>query len=70
MIEKLNSKIRPLLEIYDRLKDELKIANIKTPKIAICGMQSHGKSSTLKSITKIDLLTKAETKKFKRKTLL
>ena len=60
MIEKLNSKIRPLLEIYDSLKDKLKI-EIKTPKIATCGMQSHGKTSTLKSITKIDLLTKAET---------
>ena len=61
MIEKLNSKIRPLLEIYDRLKDVLKIAKIKTPKIATCGMQSHGKSSTLESITKIELPTKAET---------
>ena len=60
MIEKLNSKIRPLLEIYDSLKDKLKI-EIKTPKIATCGMQSHGKTSTLKSITKIDLLTKADT---------
>ena len=61
MIEKLNSKIRPLLEIYDKLKDVLKIAKIKTPKIATCGMQSHGKSSTLESITKIELPTKAET---------
>ena len=61
MIEKLNSKIRPLLEIYYKLKDVLKIAKIKTPKIATCGMQSHGKSSTLESITKIELPTKAET---------
>ena len=38
MIEKLNSKIRPLLEIFDRLKDVLKLAAIKTPIIATCGM--------------------------------
>ena len=61
MIEKLNSKIRPLLEIYDKLKDVLTLAKIKTPKIATCGMQSHGKSSTLESITKIELPSKAET---------
>ena len=61
MIEKLNSKIRPLLEIYDRLKDVLKIAKINPPIIATCGMQSHGKSSTLESITKIELPIKAET---------
>ena len=61
MIEKLNSKIRPLLEIYDNLKDVLELANINIPIIATCGMQSHGKSSTLESITKIQLPTKAET---------
>ncbi len=61
MIERLNSKIRPLLEIYDRLKDVLKLAKINRPKIATCGMQSHGKSSTLESITKIELPSKAET---------
>ena len=61
MIEKLNSKIRPLLEIYDNLRDVLELANINIPIIATCGMQSHGKSSTLESITKIQLPTKAET---------
>lgn len=61
MIEKLNKKIRPLLDIYEQLKDVLQIAKISTPKIATCGMQSHGKSSTLESITKIELPTKAET---------
>ena len=61
MIEKLNSKIKPLLEIFDRLKDVIKLAKIKVPIIATCGMQSHGKSSTLESITKIQLPTKAET---------
>ena len=61
MIEKLNSKIRPLLDIHERLKDVLTLANIRTPKIATCGMQSHGKSSTLESITKIELPSKAET---------
>lgn len=61
MIEKLNSKIRPLLDIHERLKDVLTLAKIRTPKIATCGMQSHGKSSTLESITKIELPSKAET---------
>ena len=61
MIEKLNAKIRPLLDIHERLKDVLTLANIRTPKIATCGMQSHGKSSTLESITKIELPSKAET---------
>ena len=61
MIEELNRKIRPLLEIYEKLKDVLKIAKIGIPKIATCGMQSHGKSSTLESITKIELPTKEET---------
>lgn len=61
MIEKLNAKIRPLLDIHERLKDVLTLANIRTPKIATCGMQSHGKSSTLESITKNELPSKAET---------
>ena len=61
MIEKLNSKIRPLLDIHEKLKDVLTLAKIKTPRIATCGMQSHGKSSTLESITKIELPAKAET---------
>ena len=61
MIEKLNKKIRPLLEICDKLKDVLDLAKIKIPIIATCGMQSHGKSSTLESITKIELPSKAET---------
>lgn len=61
MIKKLNSKIRPLLDIYEKLKDSIKLANIKIPKIVTCGMQSHGKSSTLESITEIQLPSKAGT---------
>lgn len=61
MIEQLNSRIRPLLDVYEELKHTLKLAKISEPKIATCGMQSHGKSSTLESITKIELPTKAET---------
>ena len=61
MIEQLNSRIRPLLDVYEELKHTLKLAKINEPKIATCGMQSHGKSSTLESITKIELPTKAET---------
>ena len=58
MIKKLNSKIRPLLDIYEKLKDSIKLASIKIPKIVTCGMQSHGKSSTLESITEIQLPSK------------
>ena len=61
MIEQLNSRIRPILDVYEELKHTLKLAKISEPKIATCGMQSHGKSSTLESITKIELPTKAET---------
>ena len=61
MIERLNKKIRPLIDISDKYKDVIHIAGIKDPIIATCGMQSHGKSSTLESITKIELPSKAET---------
>ena len=61
MIEILNSRVRPLLDVYEDLKNTLKLVEINEPKIATCGMQSHGKSSTLESITKIELPTKAET---------
>ena len=54
MIEKLNKKIRPFLEIHENLKDVLSLANITTPKIATCGMQSHGKSSTLELLRKLN----------------
>ena len=45
MIERLNKKIRPLLEISDKLKDVLDLAKINIPIITICGMQSYGKRS-------------------------
>lgn len=61
MIERLNKKIRPLLEICDKLKDVLTLAKINIPKIGTCGMKWHGKSSILESITKIELDSKAET---------
>ena len=61
MIEQLNSRIRPLLDVYDELKKSLDFEIIKEPKIATCGMQSHGKSSTLESITQIELPAKDET---------
>ena len=50
-----NDNIRPLLDLADELSPLLKETNIKIPKIASCGMQSHGKSSTLESITHISL---------------
>ena len=45
MIERLNKKIRPLLEISNKLKDVLDLAKINIPIIATCGIQSHGISS-------------------------
>ena len=50
-----NDNIRPLLDLADKLTPLLKGTNIKLPRIASCGMQSHGKSSTLESITHISL---------------
>ena len=50
-----NDIIKPLLDLADSLPALLKDTPIKIPRIASCGMQSHGKSSTLESITHISL---------------
>ena len=50
-----NDNIKPLLDLADSLPALLKDTPIKIPRIASCGMQSHGKSSTLESITHISL---------------
>ena len=55
MDQSYNDSIRPLLDLADRLVVLLKGTKIKIPRIASCGMQSHGKSSTLESITHISL---------------
>ena len=55
MDQSYNDSIRPLLDLADRLVVLLKDTPIKIPRIASCGMQSHGKSSTLESITHISL---------------
>ena len=55
MDKSYNDNIRPLLDLADSLSVYLKGTNIKIPRIASCGMQSHGKSSTLESITHIHL---------------
>ena len=55
MDKSYNDNIRPLLDLADRLTPLLKGTTIKIPRIASCGMQSHGKSSTLESITHISL---------------
>ena len=55
MDKSYNDNIRPLLDLADSLSHLLKGTPIKIPRIASCGMQSHGKSSTLESITHISL---------------
>ena len=55
MDKSYNDTIRPLLDLADRLTVLFKGTTIKIPRIASCGMQSHGKSSTLESITHISL---------------
>ena len=50
-----NDSIRPYLDLAEKLRVILKGTSIKIPRIASCGMQSHGKSSTLESITHINL---------------
>ncbi len=47
MDKSYNDNIRPLLDLADSLSGYLKGTDIKIPRIASCGMQSHGKSSTL-----------------------
>ncbi len=46
MFELLYSRIKPLLDIYDKLKPVLKLPKINDPKIITCGMRLHGKSRT------------------------
>ena len=55
MDKNYNDQIRPLLDLADRLTVLLDGTPIKIPRIASCGMQSHGKSSILESITHISL---------------
>ena len=55
MDKAFNDNIRPLLDLADKLTPLLKGTKIRLPRIASCGMQSHGKSSTLESITHISL---------------
>ena len=55
MDKAFNDNIRPLLDLAEKLTPLLRGTNIKLPRIASCGMQSHGKSSTLESITHISL---------------
>jgi hypothetical protein len=55
MDKSYNDNIRPLLDVVEKITPLLKGTDIKIPIIASCGMQSHGKSSTLESITHISL---------------
>ena len=55
MDKSYNDNIRPLLDLADKLTVLFKDTTIKIPRIASCDMQSHGKSSTLESITNISL---------------
>ena len=55
MDKSYNDTIRPLIDLADSLPALLKGTSIRIPRIASCGMQSHGKSSTLESITHITL---------------
>ena len=52
-----NDNIRPFLDKVETIENLLEGTgiNLKMPKIVSCGMQSHGKSSTLESITHISL---------------
>ena len=50
-----NDNMKPYLDLAEDLSKYLKGTDIKIPIIVICGMQSHGKSSTLESITHISL---------------
>lgn len=57
MTEQYVQVIRPILDTFDKIKEEIKDLNeeIEIPEIVVVGIQSPGKSSVLESIADIEL---------------
>ena len=55
MHQDYSKSIKPILDVYDKVREVLRNEEIELPKIVVVGDQSSGKSSVLESITKIAL---------------
>ena len=55
MNSEYSRSIKPILDVYDKVREVLHYEEIELPKIVVVGDQSSGKSSVLESITKIAL---------------
>ena len=55
MDDEYKQTIRPILDVFDKVRRILKDEEIDLPKIVVVGDQSSGKSSVLESITGISL---------------
>jgi interferon-induced GTP-binding protein Mx1 len=47
--------VRPILDLYDELREILRFENLEFPKILVVGDQSAGKTSVLEAISKLNL---------------
>jgi len=54
-IKEFKSNVRPILDLYDELREILRFENIEFPKILVVGDQSAGKTSVLEAISKLNL---------------
>ena len=55
MNQEYEKSIKPILDVYDKIREVLRNEELDLPKIVVVGDQSSGKSSVLESITKISL---------------
>lgn len=54
-IKEFKTNVRPILDLYDELREILRFENFEFPKIITVGDQSAGKTSVLEAISKLNL---------------
>jgi len=54
-IQEFKTKVRPILDLYDELREILRLESFEFPKILVVGDQSAGKTSVLEAISKLNL---------------